>query len=154
MKINDIKELLDVINQSPIDVLKLEKEDFKLYYQRQDAVNMHIDFGSHNDNEYKALTSNEEMLKSDNPSPIENDGFHQIESSMIGTFYSRPTPDTEPFVQIGSVIEKGQPICMLEAMKLLNEVVADVEGEIVEILAKDGEIIEFGQPLFVVKVSS
>ena len=75
----------------------------------------------------------------------------EITAPMVGTFYSATEPGAEPFVKVGSKIDADSVICILEAMKLFTEVEADVTGEIVEILAKDGDLVEYGQPLFSVK---
>lgn len=152
MKINELKELMTMIEQSSIDVLKLEKKDFKLYYQKENSANLGIDFEEEHSQGIIANTK-ETRSKAERASSVNDEVFHQIKSTMIGAFYACPNFDSEPFVQIGSIIKKNQPICILEAMKLLNEVQSDVDGEIVEILVKDGDIIEFGQPLFAVKVS-
>lgn len=71
-----------------------------------------------------------------------------IKSPMVGVFYTAPQPGAEPFVQKGSVVKKGDTLCIIEAMKLMNEVVAERDGEIVEVLANSGELVEFGQVLF------
>lgn len=71
-----------------------------------------------------------------------------IKSPMVGVFYSAPSPEAEPFVKRGSHVKKGDTLCIIEAMKLMNEVVAERDGEIVEVLAKSGELVEFGQVLF------
>ncbi len=153
MKVNEFKELIELIEQSSIDVLKLEKKDIKLYFQKRNAANMTIDLTEQVSQAARVVTPDETIVESVQPASNEDDGFHQIKSPMVGTFYLRSNPDAEPFVQVGAVIEKKQPVCVLEAMKLFNEVESDVDGEIIEILAKDGQIIEFGQPLFIVKVS-
>ncbi len=70
---------------------------------------------------------------------------------MVGTFYKASSPDSDPYVQIGTKVKKDSTVCIVEAMKLFNEIDADVEGEIVEILVEDGQLVEFGQPLFLVK---
>ncbi len=75
----------------------------------------------------------------------------EITAPMVGTFYSATEPGAEPFVKVGSKIDADSVICIVEAMKLFTEVEADVSGEIVEILAKDGDLVEYGQPLFSVK---
>lgn len=153
MKVNEFKELIDYIEQSSIDVLKLENKDIKLYFQKHNAANATIELAEQAAPVAQMVTADETIMESEQPSSNEDDGFQRIESPMVGTFYLRSNPDAEPFVQVGSVIEKNQPVCVLEAMKLFNEVVSEVDGEIIEILAKDGQIIEFGQPLFMVKVS-
>lgn len=82
------------------------------------------------------------------------ENLYVIKSPMVGTFYSAPSPDSDPFVHVGSTIEKDSPICILEAMKVMNEIQSDVAGIIREILVKNGQPIEFGQPLFKVEISN
>lgn len=156
MKLDELREMVKIIEKAKIDILKVEKGDFKLYYEKkaiqglqikdeENSKEILIDFDNDKKSfehkiEQKALKQNKENL-------------HQITSSMIGAFYSRPNPDSEPFVKVGSKICVQDTVCVLEAMKLLNEIKSDVNGEITEILAVDGQIIEFGQPLFTVKVT-
>ena len=71
-----------------------------------------------------------------------------IKSPMVGVFYSAPAPENEPFVRVGSNIKKGDVLCIIEAMKLLNEIASDRDGEIARICVENGEVVEFGQPLF------
>ncbi len=71
-----------------------------------------------------------------------------VKSPMVGVFYAKPAPDEKPFVTVGSRVEKGDVLCIIEAMKLMNEITADLEGEITEVCVSDGDIVEFGQPLF------
>jgi len=72
----------------------------------------------------------------------------EIKSPIVGTFYSAPSPDSEPFVEVGSKIEENSVVCIVEAMKVMNEIKAEVSGTIVEILVKNGEAVEYGQVLF------
>lgn len=74
-----------------------------------------------------------------------------IPSPMVGTFYRAPTQDAEPFVKVGDSIESGQVICIIEAMKLLNEITSDVDGIVIEILVEDGQPVEYDQPIFRIK---
>ncbi len=71
-----------------------------------------------------------------------------VKSPMIGTFYMKPSPDSEPFVEIGSSVKKGTVLCIIEAMKLMNEIESEFEGKITEIFVKDGEAVDYGKPLF------
>lgn len=75
---------------------------------------------------------------------------HIVKSPMVGTFYRSPSPGAKPFVELGQSVKSGDPICLIEAMKLMNEIEADVAGEIKEILVENGHAVEFGQPLFVI----
>lgn len=74
-----------------------------------------------------------------------------IKSPMVGTFYSKPSPTSDAFVKVGDTVKKGDTLCIIEAMKLMNEIEAEYDGEIAEILIKDGEVVEFGTPLFRIK---
>ena len=74
-----------------------------------------------------------------------------IKSPIVGTFYSKMSESDEPYVNLGSMVKKGDIVCIIEAMKLMNEIESDLDGEIVEILCKDGDMVEYGQPLFKLK---
>ncbi|MBP3597319.1 MAG: acetyl-CoA carboxylase biotin carboxyl carrier protein [Clostridia bacterium] len=74
-----------------------------------------------------------------------------VNSPMVGNFYTKPSPDSEPYVQIGKRVKKGDILCIIEAMKLMNEIESEFDGEIVEILAEDGKPVEYGKPLFRIK---
>ena len=85
------------------------------------------------------------------PSPpelAEAEDLHIVKSPIVGTFYSSPSPDGEPFVSAGSRIEAGQVLCIIEAMKLMNEIESDVAGELVRVFAQNGQPVEYGEPLF------
>ena len=83
--------------------------------------------------------------------PDEEAGLHVITSSMVGTFYRRPNPEAPPFVKEGDTVKKGQVICILEAMKILNEIESDVAGVVVKCHPEDGQPVEFGEKLFVIR---
>jgi acetyl-CoA carboxylase biotin carboxyl carrier protein len=80
--------------------------------------------------------------------PAVDDKAHVVTSPFVGTFYRKPNPDSAVYVQLGDKVAKGQVLCIVEAMKLMNEIEADVAGAIVAILAEDGSVVEYGQPLF------
>ncbi|HEX2540875.1 MAG TPA: acetyl-CoA carboxylase biotin carboxyl carrier protein [Caldimonas sp.] len=76
---------------------------------------------------------------------------HVIKSPMVGTFYRTASPGSEPFVEVGTVVKEGQPVCIIEAMKIMNEIESDFAGTVREILCENGQAVEFGQPLFIVE---
>jgi len=78
-------------------------------------------------------------------------GLHIVKSPIVGTFYNSPSPDSDAFVSVGDKVEVGKVLCIVEAMKLMNEIESDAAGEIVEVLVKPGQPVEYGQPLFAVK---
>jgi acetyl-CoA carboxylase biotin carboxyl carrier protein len=80
-------------------------------------------------------------------------GTHVLTSPIVGTFYSSPSPDASPFVEVGSRVKKGQVLCIVEAMKLMNEIESDVDGVIAEIYPQNAQAVEFGEPLFAIKTS-
>ncbi|HCP76159.1 MAG TPA: acetyl-CoA carboxylase biotin carboxyl carrier protein, partial [Pusillimonas sp.] len=75
---------------------------------------------------------------------------HAVKAPMVGTFYRAPNPGASPFVEVGQSVKEGEPLCIIEAMKLLNEIEADKSGVIKEILVENGEPVEYGQPLFII----
>ena len=83
--------------------------------------------------------------------PARAEGVEEILSPMIGTYYSAPSPDADPFITVGQSVGDDSVVCIIEAMKVMNEIKAECSGEIVEILVENGEPVEFGQPLFLVK---
>ncbi len=84
------------------------------------------------------------------PAPVE-EALHEVKSPIVGTFYDSPSPGAEPFVKAGDQVEVGQVLCIVEAMKLMNEIEADVAGEVVRRIATSGQPVEYGQPLFAIK---
>lgn len=84
---------------------------------------------------------------------VQDENLHKITSPMVGTFYSSPTPDAKEYVSSGSKVNEESVVCIVEAMKLFNEIQAEVKGEIVEVLAQNGQLVEYGQPLFLVRAN-
>ncbi|NLY79276.1 MAG: acetyl-CoA carboxylase biotin carboxyl carrier protein [Lysinibacillus sp.] len=82
---------------------------------------------------------------------LDDPTLHKITSPMVGTFYQAPSPDSPPYVKVGDKVEPDTIVCIVEAMKLFNEIEAEIKGEIVEVLVKNEQLVEFGQPLFLVK---
>jgi oxaloacetate decarboxylase alpha subunit len=90
------------------------------------------------------------------PAPETNDagddsGLTPIQSPMVGTLYRSPAPDADPYIQVGDTVEPGQTVCIVEAMKLMNEIQSEVRGKVVKILVENSQPVEFGQPLFLIQ---
>lgn len=83
--------------------------------------------------------------------PVEEAGLHTVKSPIVGTLYESPSPGSPPFVKVGDAVEAGQVLCIIEAMKLMNEIESDIAGEVVKKLAANGQPVEYGQALFVLK---
>ncbi len=95
------------------------------------------------------VNENTESNKEDNKGEIED--VNIVKAPMVGTFYLKPSPDSQPYVQVGQKVKKGDVLCIIEAMKLMNEIESEFDGEVIEILLKDGETVEYGKPLFKIK---
>lgn len=89
--------------------------------------------------------------KANQDAAVEDQNHKKLVSPMVGTFYAQPSPDKPPFVKVGDKVKKGQTICIIEAMKLMNEIESEHDGEVVKILTKNEDMVEFGQPLFLIK---
>ena len=87
----------------------------------------------------------------DVPQSAANEDLIEISSPMVGVFYAAPAEDADPYVQVGRRVKKGDTLCVIEAMKLMNEIVAETDGQIVEICAQNGQVVDFGCPLFRIK---
>ena len=96
-----------------------------------------------------AVPQNEVVVEA--PLGSDVNGLHAVRSPVVGTFYRAPAPEEEPYVEVGDRISEGQTLCIVEAMKLMNEIPSDVTGEVVEVLAENAGGVEYGQPLFYIK---
>ncbi len=95
----------------------------------------------------------DELAPEEGPSgaPTEEEGLHHVTSPIVGTFYRAPNPDADPYVRVGDFVEKGQVLCIVEAMKLMNEIESDVSGTIVKVFPENAQPVEFGEPLFAIR---
>lgn len=144
MDIKDIKELISLINITDIDTVEIEKSDIKLRISKTGQK-------SFNKTPLVEGSPPRETREVEEASPVLEDQGYIIKSPMVGTFYASSSPDTAPFVKVGDRIEKGQTICIIEAMKIMNEIEAEVSGEVLEILVKNEDVIEYGQALIRVR---
>ena len=161
---DDLNRLIEKISASDIQEFSLEGEDFKLEIKRnlfdnsQSTKNSSINHPVDQQISASQITPNETISVSTPPEtaqvpPPGRSGLTEITSPMVGTFYRAAAPGEEPFVELGSKINVGQTICILEAMKLMNEIESEFNAEIVEILVENGTPVEFGQVLMRVKLS-
>ena len=161
---DDLNRLIEKISTSDIQEFLLEGEDFKLEIKRnlsdQKQVTNNLvssaSFDSQTIDSQKAINDNFSIVKEPETPQVAPPGrsdLTEITSPMVGTFYRAAAPGEDPFVDVGSNIKVGQTICILEAMKLMNEIESEFNAEIVEILVENGTPVEFGQVLMRVKQS-
>ncbi|WP_291674207.1 acetyl-CoA carboxylase biotin carboxyl carrier protein [Clostridium sp.] len=153
---NQIKELIKEIDSSSLRVFELENSDIKLKLSKNEENSLYkeniINTTSSESSavftkENKTLT--EETLVETEELIEEN--LNIVKSPLVGTYYSSSTPGGAPYVEIGSKVKKGDVLCIVEAMKIMNEITSEVDGEIVEALRTDEEIVEFGMELFKIR---
>jgi len=160
---DDLNHLIEKISSSDIQEFYLEGEDFKLEIKRNFA-NKQQTIQSQSSNNQVSQESENQLTKNENISstlpdpapsvaPPGRSDLLDITSPMVGTFYRASAPGEDPFVEIGSSISVGQTICILEAMKLMNEIESEFNGVVVEVLVDNGTPVEFGQVLMRVKKS-
>ena len=152
MKIKEIQDIINFIKKTDLDDVSIETENYKIRVKKN------------NTSITKIKGKKEKAIKLESPiketKHIEDDGKKNIESGniiikspMIGTFYRSPNPESDSFVNEGDTIKPGSTICIIEAMKLFNEIEAEVSGKIVKVLVNDSSPVEFDQPLFEVDPS-
>ncbi|WP_164668649.1 acetyl-CoA carboxylase biotin carboxyl carrier protein [Virgibacillus doumboii] len=164
LKVQEIRELIKLVDQSTIDEFTYESNGTTVTMKKsgeqpvvKSVENQEVPKESPvepvkvKEPEVQEVKK-EETAQSEEPAAESNTDYdHEIVSPMVGTLYIAPNPESDPFVKNGSKVEKDSVVCIVEAMKLFNEIEAEVSGEIVEILVEDGELVEYGQPLFRVK---
>lgn len=156
-KIQEVRELIKLIDSSNIDEFEYKKDGttIKMKKRGNEVVAVQAPAAKQAmapvEVETKVAAAQAEAPKQEEKKAVQNENLHKITSPMVGTFYSSSSPDTPPYVSVGDRVSKDSIVCIVEAMKLFNEIDADVEGEIVEILVNNGQLVEYGQPLFLVK---
>lgn len=161
-KLSEIKELIDMLDKSSIEQLEIENEGTRLYMSKPKAAWLQptaapavqqmptvapqpapqgVSVGG-------AAVADEEVAPEVEQT---QEGLVEITSPMVGTFYAAASPGADPYITVGDKVNEQTVVCIVEAMKLMNEIEAEVTGEIVEVLVQNSQLVEFGQPLFLVK---
>ena len=174
MNINDIQDLIKFVAKAGVNEVEIEKKDFKIviksdymakkktnFKEEPTIVQQQIPVGNITAQPIAAAPAPAAPAvappaQESAPAPKkeeENSNLITVKAQMIGTFYRSPGPDKDPFVEVGNVIKPGDKLCIIEAMKLFNEIESEVSGKIVKVLAEDQSPIEFDQPLFLVDPS-
>jgi acetyl-CoA carboxylase biotin carboxyl carrier protein len=162
MNQKELKELIEFLIEKDIAEFELERGDVKVKIRRAGAQTV---VHTHAEPRFFAVPAAAAPVPDMNgapvvaapaaapapPAPAAEEGLHTVKSPIVGTFYEAPSPGAPPFAKVGDTVEVGQVLCIVEAMKLLNEIESDVAGEIVKKLATNGQPIEYGQELFVIR---
>jgi acetyl-CoA carboxylase biotin carboxyl carrier protein len=152
MDLRKLKTLIDLVEASDISELELTEGEEKVKISRQNNMGASLTPTNYVQQQIRPPLNQQPQAQTDtledkiDTSPTENKNI--ITSPMVGTFYRSASPDSAPFIDIGSTVKKGETLCIIEAMKILNEIESDKEGTITKILIENGQPVEFGQPLF------
>jgi acetyl-CoA carboxylase biotin carboxyl carrier protein len=176
LKMHEVRELIKLFEESSLQEMEIEFEgeeasislkkhdEYSVYNPKKNyedemvSVPQHVMIKEVNVNseiskEILESSKLEAVKKEPNKNKIvENSSLHKIVSPMVGTFYQSPSEGEEPFVVVGNRVNKSSVVCILEAMKLFNEIEAEVNGEVVEIMVENGQLVDYGQPLFLIKI--
>lgn len=149
MNMNEIKELLITIDKTNLGYVKLQNGNLNLEVCKNGIPN------NSNQTSYTETVTNEipEKLNINIEEEVSNTNIHTIKTPLMGTFYEASSPDSPPFVKVGDKVDTNTTLCIVEAMKLMNEITSDVCGEVVEVLVGNEDLVEYNQVLFKIKVA-
>ena len=148
MYIKEIKDMINLMNENNLTELEIEKEGVRIKLKRG--------MSGFVENKVELMPTQHQVTQEKpqaQAQKAENKNTVEIKTPMVGTFYRTPSPEAPSYVNIGDVIEPGQVVCIIEAMKLMNEIKSEVKGKIVDIMVDNAEPVEFGQVLFVIEPS-
>lgn len=159
MDFRDIKKIVELMDQHGLSQFKLEQDETKLELKKGGDIDMKAIqqwMASSPGPQYMHSFAGQAPAAA--PAPAVADGalpvgVKEVTSPMVGTFYSASSPDSEPFAKIGTKISADSTVCIIEAMKVMNEIKSEISGEIIEILVENGTAVQYGEPLFRVKTS-
>ncbi len=153
--LNLLERIIKLFNDSDVAQMELSTRDFKIklskYPENQHIPNIpisNIQFTPPQTQQTPQLAQTETKTEE----PKEDKNIHIVKSPIVGTFYRAPAPGAKPFVDVGSRVKKGDVLCIIEAMKIMNEIKSDVNGIVEEILVENGQPVEYGQPLFKIRI--
>jgi acetyl-CoA carboxylase biotin carboxyl carrier protein len=159
LDLKQIKQIIDLMKRSELTEFAVEEEGFKLKIRRgtnglpivSSSRSSNPPFSPADSNSVPPIPVPASISSPGAPPAAEDPDIVYVKSPMVGTFYRSPSPESKPFVDIGSKIEDNSLVCIIEAMKIMNEIQAEVKGTVVEILAENGQPVEYGQRLFKLK---
>lgn len=150
MNYEEIKKLINDMGNSKIDELNIEFPDGVKIHMKKDKTQVMPSQAPENVQYVTVPDKKIEQEKAEKEDKKEEE-YKIVKSPMVGTFYSKSSPKAKPYVEVGSKVKKGDILCIVEAMKLMNEIESEFDGEVVEVCVKDGDMVDYGKPLFKLK---
>jgi len=148
MNVKEIKEMINLMNENSLVELEIEKNGMRIRLRKSGAGTEILSGPVVTEKSRAPQAQAPESIESLEKTSVKT---VEIKAPMVGTFYRAPSPEAPPYVEIGQMIEPGQVICVIEAMKLMNEIKSEIKGKILEILVDNTEPVEFGQPMFLIE---
>ena len=152
LSLTEIKELIELVSEKQFNEFELERGDFRLRLQKGGPRLLEQSSGAMVGGATQATQGAAHVVSAPEPTPIVEEKLHLVTSPIVGTFYRSPSPTSDVFVKLGDSVESGKTLCIIEAMKLMNEIQSDGTGTIAKIFVENGQPVEYGQPLFGLKV--
>ena len=150
MEYDKIKQLIDDMGNSKLTEIDINFPDgTKISMKKSQEINQKVLTSQIEPQTETINIVNQNSIQKESQEKEENGNI--VKSPMVGTFYIKPSPTSEPYVEIGKNVKKGDVLCIIEAMKLMNEIESEFNGEIIEVYVKDGEVVDYGKPLFKIK---
>lgn len=146
MELDEIKNLIELLQDSDITELLIEREGSKLKIKREK-------FFPSFETAQSVIKSPADDIRTTKEGTVEDQKYVTITSPIVGIFHRAPSPESPPFIEVGSSVRKGQVLCIVEAMKLMNEIESDTDGTVSQILIENGQPVEYGEPLFYIEPS-
>ncbi len=153
MDLNLIKKLIKILENSEVTDLEIEENGTRVKLAKKVRVMQTVSMPQAPAASVNHQTNVSVAKTDDNKTVDEHAGLHEIKSPIVGTFYRAPTPDADAYIQVGETISTGTVLCIVEAMKLMNEIESDVSGKVIKILVENGKPVEYNQPLFLIQTS-
>ena len=156
LSMKEIRELVDLVTERGLSGLEIERAGFRLRIDGPRPAS--AEAPAHPAAGYPAPATHAAPARAavaePAPEPEEDQNVHVITSPIVGTFYRSPSPEADPFAEIGQRIGKGKILCIIESMKLMNEIESDVEGEVVAVYPRNGQPVEYGEKLFAIRLAA
>ena len=149
MEIKDLEQIINILRQNDVVDFELEQEGTKIKLSRNMRPVVSVASAGNIEIE-PAIVSAVAVTPSESKAAPVAENLTKVESPLVGTFYRRPSPDAEAFVKEGDTVRKGDTLCIVEAMKLMNEIEASCDGRVERILINDGQVVEYGEVLFLI----
>jgi acetyl-CoA carboxylase biotin carboxyl carrier protein len=154
LSFKEIKDLIDLVAERGLSALEVEQTGFRIRIEGARPAGDAAPAVAPTRSLPAPAVGSVGALAAAEPAPAADENLHLITSPIVGTFYRAPSPEADPFAEVGQKVSKGKTLCIIESMKLMNEIESDVEGEIAEVYPRNGQPVEYGEKLFAIRLAA